>query len=328
MKTSLFSLASALLLVSCAAHAEQDLTTKTLPAKPGGTLKMRVDRGEIEIRIHSRDEVDVRVARKVTRASASEAKEIFQSHTIDIKESADGVVIEAERSQGGKSLGLFRRDPFNHLQVSYTITVPYEYHLDLRTAGGAIMVEQLGGDARCHTSGGDIRLGKIKGKVQGRTSGGSVRVEEGRDTIEAGTSGGDIRIHSAAGDVIAKTSGGSIIVRKAAGSAELETSGGDIRVEEIAGPVSARTSGGSISALLLKAPAGDCTLKTSGGSIELTLPAESPVKLMARTSGGRVKSDFPGEFNKRSDHYSAELNGGGPSVTLQTSGGNVEVKKR
>ena len=327
MKAQLLILATALVVTSCTGQAEQDIISKSLTGKPGGTLKMRVDRGEIEIRTHSEEKVDVRVVRELKRSSSSEAKEIFESHVVQIQESGEGVMIEAERPKK-KGVGIFRRDPFNQMQVSYTITVPYEYNLDLRTAGGSIQVEQLGGEADCRTSGGDVRLGAVKGKIVGRTSGGSIRVEQAGGSVDASTSGGDIRVNQAGSDVKARTSGGSIIIRQCEGGADLETSGGDIRVDQVLGPISAQTSGGSISAALTKAPSGDCTLKTSGGNIELSLPAESAVNLAAKTSGGRVKSDFPGELSKGQDRYSAELNGGGPSVVLQTSGGSITVKKR
>lgn len=326
MKTRLILVGVALL--TCASQAEQDIITKSLSAKPGDTLKMRVDRGEIEIHTHADEKVEVRVMRELKRASSSEAKKIFEEHAVEIQEVENGILIKAERANKGKGGGIFRRDPVNQLQVSYTITVPYEYNLDLRTSGGSIQVGQLGGDVDCRTSGGDVRIGSVKGRVEGRTSGGSVRVEAAGGPVEASTSGGDIRINASAGDVRARTSGGSITLREAAGAADLETSGGNIRVDGVTGPISAQTSGGSISAALVKAPSADCTLKTSGGNVELALPAESAVKLMARTSGGNVKSEFPGELNKQRDRYSAELNGGGPSVVLQTSGGNITVKKR
>ena len=71
----------------------------------------------------------------------------------------------------------------------------------------------------------------------------------------------------------------------------------------------------------------DCVLKTSGGNIDLTLANALRFNLNAHTSGGRISSDFPGEFNKQKTKLTAQINDGGPEFSLETSGGNVTIRK-
>jgi hypothetical protein len=40
-----------------------------------------------------------------------------------------------------------------------------------------------------------------------------------------------------------------------------------------------------------------------------------------------VTSDFPGDFNKQHTRLTAQINSGGPELVLETSGGNVSVRK-
>jgi hypothetical protein len=41
-----------------------------------------------------------------------------------------------------------------------------------------------------------------------------------------------------------------------------------------------------------------------------------------------VSSDFPGTFNKEKSRLTATLNGGGPDLVLETSGGNVTIRSK
>jgi DUF4097 and DUF4098 domain-containing protein YvlB len=110
---------------------------------------------------------------------------------------------------------------------------------------------------------------------------------------------------------------------------QAKTSGGSIKVDEALGPIDARTSGGSIRAQLSQQPQGPCQLRTSGGNVEVSLAADIGLQVDARTSGGRVSTDFPvvtqGTLDKNS--LKASINGGGPLMTLRTSGGSIRLRK-
>ncbi len=99
-------------------------------------------------------------------------------------------------------------------------------------------------------------------------------------------------------------------------------------MNEAYGPVMARTSGGNVSAKLNEQPKGDCALKTSGGNVELMIPEKLALDVRASTSGGSIRSDFPGEMNKSKTRMTAQLNGGGPEMVLETSGGNVNIRRK
>ena len=69
-------------------------------------------------------------------------------------------------------------------------------------------------------------------------------------------------------------------------------------------------------------------IQTSGGSIEVTFDEEAPVSIEARTSGGRVSldEDFSFRGKRQGSKLEGEVNGGGPRLTLKTSGGNIRIK--
>ncbi len=76
------------------------------------------------------------------------------------------------------------------------------------------------------------------------------------------------------------------------------------------------------------APEGD--LETSGGAIEAEFDEKARLNLEAETSGGRVRveDDIQITGSITSNRVEGRINGGGPSLRLKTSGGNVRVRLR
>jgi DUF4097 and DUF4098 domain-containing protein YvlB len=266
---------------------------------------MNVDRGSIHITTSDSDKVDVTITRELKHVSTSEAKKVFEEHKIELASTENEVKIETLNRQ--KTLALNKA--FNWLRVDYTVAIPARFDIDVRTAGGNVEVADLEGRA-AHTSGGNISLTRSEGDADVKTSGGNLRLGK----IE--------------GNLLAHTSGGQITLEKGKGTVKASTSGGDIRVEDACGAVTARTSGGNVSVQLNTQPTADCSLKTSGGDVEVVLAAKLALDVDAHTSGGRVNSDFPGTLNKDKTRLTARINGGGPALALETSGGNVNIRSK
>lgn len=180
---------------------------------------------------------------------------------------------------------------WSNARIIFTLTVPDTLNLDLNTSGGSIKIDDLVGQVDAHTSGGSIRVNDIEGNIDLHTSGGSIDI-------------GDI-----------------------AGNAEISTSGGSIKIESVSGNLDAHTSGGSISATLTTQITEDTKLSTSGGSINLYVPNDIQFDLDASTSGGRVKSDFSVDGTVKKRAIKGEVNGGGPTIRLKSSGGTIRVIK-
>jgi DUF4097 and DUF4098 domain-containing protein YvlB len=262
---------------------------ETVSVSRAGTLEVDLPTGAIEI--ETDDEPEVRVEAHVSGWRADPTLFKLTSDGTDAR-----LVLE-----GGR---------WFHPRVRVRIAVPEKYSVDVETGSGPIEIEDLGGNIQAQTSGGDIEVDGAVGTVELETAGGNIEVEEVR------------------GDVRASTSGGHIDISEVSGRVEVETSGGSIRVHDVGGPVDAHTSGGHISVRFSDRAEGD--IQTSGGSIEVEFVEEAGVDLDARTSGGRVTLDedfsFTGEA--RSDQIVGRINGGGPQLSIDTSGGNVRVLAR
>ena len=322
MKTLPILTASLLFSLSAfAAEKDPGLIEKSFSVAPGGKLTIKADRGSIDVKTAATDKVAIIVTREPGRGAAAD---ILEKHVVTFDHQGNDVSVEAKMPNMKTSW--FRG---NNLKVHYDVTVPAKYNVNLHSAGGSISIKDLEGEARSHTSGGSLKFGQIKGPVHGHTSGGSINVMGATQDVNVETSGGSITVGDTSGNVIAKTSGGSIRIGDVKGSVDADTSGGSIEVAGATGPVNAHTSGGPIRATITQQPTAACTFETSGGGIELKMASNVAIDLDAQTSGGSVSTEFPvavqGELKK--NQLRSKVNGGGPKVTLETSGGSIRIKK-
>lgn len=306
---------SRLLLVAVALAAPLALSAKitrtvekTFAVQPGGTLKAKTQGGDIKIETSEKPEVHVLVKQLIRANSDAEADEILSKLELTFDHSGNDVTVESkyEKQGFGKWFG-----SWPPVQVSFVITVPKQYHLNLNTSGGDIAVASLTGNVRAHTSGGDLDLARIAGEV------------------DAGTSGGDIKLVEGTARAKLSTSGGNITVDRAGGPTDVSTSGGDITLNSVAQLVRASTSGGDIHAVITEPIQRDTELDTSGGDVQVKIGKDSAFQLDAGTSGGEVRATGitikleAGGVGKHK--LVGAVNGGGPRLKLRTSGGDVTV---
>jgi len=282
---------------------------KTFTVQPGGNLKAATQGGDITIR--TGDTAEVRIsAKEVIRASSDkEADEILQDLTLTFEQNGNDVVAEAkyEKDRGG-----FHWGNWPPVQVSFTVTVPKEFNLNLNTSGGDIAVASLKGNVRARTSGGNLHFDRIDGDIDGHTSGGDIVLTEGTARAKLGTSGGDIQID------------------RAGGPTEVSTSGGDITINSVAQLVSATTSGGNVKATITEPIRQDTLLSTSGGDVRVRVVKGAGFLLDASTSGGDVNAEGltvtieKGGVGK--SRLVGSVNGGGPRLKLRSSGGDISIR--
>jgi hypothetical protein len=231
------------------------------------------------------------------------------------------------------------------------------------TSGGDIKLQDIFGEGTFTTSGGDIDLKNATDRIKLSTSGGSIDVEDVSGDLNANTSGGDIDVRKVGGSCSVNTSGGDINLNDITGRMSANTSGGDIAGSTFLAPIKVNTSGGDIRLADVQAEVSGNTsggdvdvtmtltdfsqphgvdLRTSGGNIKLTIPADMPATVDAEIRTSRrnyerrrydIYSDFPLtkiEPDERGEvviQATGDINGGGDLVKLQTSGGDIHIKK-
>ena len=282
---------------------------KTFTVQPGGNFKAQTQGGDITIETSDQPEVHITVKQVVRANTEAEADEILAKLTLTLEQTGNDVLAEAkyEKRSAGTWFG-----SWPPVSVSFVVTVPKNFNLNLNTSGGNIGVASVTGNVRARTSGGDLKFAKVDGD------------------IDAGTSGGNITLHEGTAKAKLNTSGGNIEVDRAGGPTAVSTSGGDVTLRSVAQLISATTSGGDVHASITEPLKQDTLLSTSGGNVEVEVVKGTGFQLDASTSGGDVNASGltitieKGGTGK--SRLAGSVNGGGPLLKLRSSGGDIKIR--
>ncbi len=308
MKSLKYFLAAGLLAASLGLRAQsagdKPYQTKSFPAEGFKTLVMLTSGGNVAVNGQSggeaRIEMYVRGNNSNDELSDAEIKErLDKYYEVNISKDATTLTATAKRKEG------IQWSNNNSLSISFRAYVPAGVTTDLKTSGGNVSLENLNGEQKAATSGGNISVENLKGNANVRTSGGNIDIDGFNGNLDAVTSGGNIAAENAKGGIKLKTSGGNLSLASVSGNLEAQTSGGNIdaRITELGERIS---------------------LVTSAGDVDVKMPLNKGMDLDLK--GNRVKiamNNFKGVVEE--DRVQGKLNGGGISVTIRTSGGNVEV---
>ena len=103
-----------------------------------------------------------------------------------------------------------------------------------------------------------------------------------------------------------------------------ETGSGSIELHNLKGALHAHTGSGNIR--VNGSPVSEWKLGTGSGSVDLTV-GNTGLTLDASTGSGKISTDHEmtvqGSFDRH--HMTGKLNGGGPTVRVETGSGNIEV---
>lgn len=278
---------------SFSGNGDNRVYDKVYQVREGGTFSLRADAGDLTLSGTDAQEVSIHVT--------AEGNERMLKR-FDVSSSLDGNKVTLRGRMENSFLNWFGD---NSLDIRYDVRVPKNFNLTIRTAGGSIDVRNIAGTVDGETSGGGLEVEGVSGSIRLSTSGGDVKVRNLSGTISLETSGGGINGENISGPLTVKTSGGNIDLRSCDGKIRASTSGGDVRL------VANDNKG--------------IDLSTSGGNVTLRMPKSIGADISAETSGGDVSCDFPVNGRHRDGSLHGTINGGGNSVRLETSGGEIVI---
>ncbi|HTX18877.1 MAG TPA: DUF4097 family beta strand repeat-containing protein [Bacteroidota bacterium] len=331
--------------------------TKTFTVTKGGELELSVNCGDVKLKTWDKDQVSITV-------EGIDGEDLDDVH---MTQSGNTVRVEYRPRWNWQKDVTFRVSLPEQFDAdvhtsggNIDVRGTMKGKLTGYTSGGDISTEKIEGATTLKTSGGDITLGDVGGEADVRTSGGEIKVERVGKSLKASTAGGDVEVGDVGGDAVLSSSGGEVKVGKVSGSATLRTAGGDvelrsasgdveaktaggnIRLENITGSISAKTAGGDILAELMPSGKGMSELRSSGGNVVLSLPEKSNATIdatikiqgrwMRRSEEYDIRSDFAAESknvdkDEEEIHAVYKLNGGGERITIETTNGNIDIRK-
>lgn len=182
-----------------------------------------------------------------------------------------------------------RHENYHNISIDYEIEAPADSYLDAGSGSGNVTDEGVGENSKLNTGSGNIHATGLNG------------------SFTAGTGSGEIYAEQAApGDVKANTGSGNIELKNVKGALKAETGSGNIKA---AGT-----------------PAIGWKLTTGSGNVELWV-GDAPLTLDAESGSGGIHTDREMLTQGSTDrhHVTGKLNGGGPTVRIETGSGDVRV---
>ena len=250
--------------------------TGTLTTREGLRLRLVTDLGSVHILTGNSDQVSYKV-RIETDARDAGPQDLSKQYSLVAHSAPSGVQLTGQAGS---------HNVRGHLWVSYEVTVPRRYSLDVLTQAGNIETQDIDGRVVLVTSGGNIIIGRVGGPEAAgarlETQGGHITVQDVNGELRAVTAGGHINVANVHGSAVLRTGGGHIRTGAIQGTAELETGGGNISVQSAGGSVTATTGGGQID---FGEAAGSIRARTGGGGIRIVRVA-GPIEV--ETGGGSI----------------------------------------
>ena len=210
-----------------------------------------------------------------------------------------------EESQNGDQVHfLFKRLPLlgSHFwqteRTRVTVESPVQLTLQAKTADGNVNLSGLQGELSFTTDDGSVTLDHVSGNLRIRSSDGQVKITDAQGSIDAHTSDGGLSVDGSFHALALHTSDGTtnLNLREGTKLAEAAT------IQSSDGPVIVRVAQNF---------AADLNVHTSDGHVECALPLTTDHYESGRGEGHDLRG---------------KLNGGGATLTIHTSDGNVKIE--
>ena len=271
----------------------KDVVKESFKVRPGGTLYLDLDYGNINVIVGSSDEVMIELERTIRINDEDEARELLNRlHEYSFEQDGGDVLIESRVASkqsrwndwGGR----------NRLKINVTVRVPESFNLDFETGAGNIDVADLRGEVYGRSGAGNISLGDVAGSVEISTGAGNVSVDGATDRIE------------------------------------VTTGAGNINLDNVTGFVRANTGAGNVAARISEQPESDSRLESGAGNVTVYLNERVGVYVDASASMGSASCDYPLEVKGKwmTKSFEGEVNGGGPDLYMRAGVGNVTLRRR
>ena len=228
----------------------------------------------------------------ITHGSGSQIHIHGQIHAKhgDSEEQARKIAANPPIEQSGDTIHVgHRQENWHGISIDYQIEAPAGTLLTANSGSGDIVDEGVGENAKLETGSGNISATSLEGAFVVKTGSGNIVAKQ-----------------TGQGDVVA------------------ETGSGDIELKDIHGSFRGHTGSGNIKAS--GTPSASWTLETGSGNIELWT-GNAPLTLDASTGSGSVTSEHEMMVEGTFDHHHirGKLNGGGPTIHVQTGSGDVQI---
>jgi DUF4097 and DUF4098 domain-containing protein YvlB len=241
-------------------------------------------------------------------------------HAADISVSADHGDVRISELRGSVTISS-RRGDVDVTGINGPVLTQVnndDSSVSAKSITGAFTLEGRAGDISLENIDGPVMLqGDFFGTTEAQQINGPLRFETSRTKFATARVDGDLEIES-----------GDLRGERLLGPVTVTTRNRTIELDDVAGPLTLTNRNGAVS-VTTAAPLGPVNVTNQHGSVDLGLPEHAGFVLNAQTRNGELENDFGLESQSREEQHwlSGTVGSGGPQVRVETSDGDVTVRK-
>jgi len=276
---------------------------KTFKMKSGGSITIIGDEGTIKISSWDKQEVYLKITKRVWDRNSRRAEEIMENLEVEIEHSGNRLYIrEIDVHEHFRFSNIFHSDKWrrhSEHQVDYDLKVPREINLKIENDEGNVEISEITGSLRLRLDEGDL----VCKNVRGASSTLFVNIDEGSVRL-SDCEFATIDLESDEGDFILN----GLVIKD-----------GDLQSDE-----------GDIEADFSLLADGRCKMRTDEGDIFILVPEDFNAQLRFQAREGRIRTDFPVSVKRWGDEgekLDDVLGEGSARLSVSTEEGNITLKK-
>ncbi len=331
-------------------HESDQTLVRSIPA--GASLNLTNPRGDVTVSGTSEDgQMHVDLHREVYTRSDSEAASRAQQFVPQIATSAAVVSVGLPALEGSRG--------------DLTVTVPGGTAVTINANHGDVKITAIKAAVTVLANHGDVDVSAITGSVTAHVNNGGssfsahsisggVSVEGHASDLTLSEIGGPVtmngeffgtthlehisaplRFHTSRTEFALARLDGQVDISsddlsadRGLGPVVLTTRSHNVNLQGMAGDVTVTDRNGSVD-LTSAPPMGNVTVENRNGTVKLTVPEQAGFTVDAQTTDGEVEDDFAlntREMNSRKT-ITGSVGGGGPMVRINTSQGDISLRK-
>jgi DUF4097 and DUF4098 domain-containing protein YvlB len=286
--------------------------SRAFPVGKAATLMLSNVSGNIQVTAGTSDRIEVEALKHAWGPQAQSAKQRLGDATIETFATGNRVELRVESSE--------RRQP-RGVDVEFSVKVPSDTTVDVRTVSGDVKVTNVRGELRVQGISGNVAL-------EGTTRIAAVKTVSGDITVANAGADAQLSLATVNGDLLIK----SLTSR----TFDVNTINGDVRITGWTGErAQIRTLDGDVDVQASLMKGGRYEVESHSGDISLVLSEQPGFELEAHTFNGRIRVDFPIKSEgplRENDRGPRSVRGtygdGSSSLRLQTFNGNLTVTRK
>jgi DUF4097 and DUF4098 domain-containing protein YvlB len=287
--------------------------SRTVRLGRNGTLDLQNVSGDIAVTGAGGDDVRLEATKRVRHPNESEARSILSAISIQVQERSGRVEVRTDYPRRRTWSG----------GVDFTVAVPRDASVTLRSVSGTVRVTNVNGEIRAESVSGDIVTSSARRIRVAKTVSGNLEISDAEaDELVAGSVSGDVTINKLKGTGF-----------------DAQTVSGDLRLTDVdVDHASLRSVSGEIVYSGRLQRNGRYQFQSHSGTIRVTPDDTRGFAIEATTFSGDVRSDYPLTLQsvpgnglqpgRRSRSVRGAFGDAGATLSLQSFSGDIVIVKR